>query len=59
MIGSFDQRENIIDVKQKLSEELAKLSVWLIDNNLSLHLGKTESLLFPSGHGIIHGTFPE
>ena len=40
--------ENIIDIAQKLSEELAKLNVWLIDNKLSLHLGKTESLLFAS-----------
>ena len=40
--------KNIIDIDQKLSEELAKLNVWLIDNKLSLHLGKTESLLFAS-----------
>ena len=40
--------KNIIDIEQKLSEELAKLNVWLIDNKLSLHLGKTESLLFAS-----------
>ena len=31
--------KNIIDIEQKLSEELAKLNVWLIDNKLSLHLG--------------------
>ena len=35
-------------LKQKLSEELAKLNVWLIDNKLSLHLEKTESFLFAS-----------
>ena len=40
--------KNIIDIEQKLSEELAKLNVWLINNTLSLHLGKTESLLFAS-----------
>ena len=40
--------EDIIDIEQKLSEELAKLNVWLIDNKLSLHLGKTESILFAS-----------
>ena len=40
--------KNIIDIKQKLSEEVAKLNVWLIDNKLSLHLGKTESPLFAS-----------
>ena len=42
----FDQRENIIDIEQKLSEELSKLNVWLIDNKLSLHMGKT--ILFAS-----------
>ena len=40
--------KNIIDIEQKLSEELNKLNVWLIDNKLSLHLGKTESILFAS-----------
>ena len=40
--------KTIIDIEQKLSEELAKLDVWLIDNKLSLHMGKTESLLFAS-----------
>ena len=40
--------KNIIDFEQKLREELAKLNVWLIDNKLSIHLGKTESLLFAS-----------
>ena len=30
--------KTIIDIDQKLSEELAKLNVWLIDNKLSLHL---------------------
>ena len=40
--------KNIIDIEQKLSKELAKLNVRLIDNKLSLHLGKTESLLFAS-----------
>ena len=39
--------KNIIDI-EKLSEELAKLNVWLIDNKLSFHLGKTESLIFAS-----------
>ena len=29
-------------------KELTKLNVWLIDNKLSLHLGKTESILFAS-----------
>ena len=38
--------KNITDIEQKLSEKLTKLNVWLIDNELSLHLGKTESILF-------------
>ena len=33
--------KHIIDIEQKLSEELSKLNVWLIDNKLSLHIGKT------------------
>ena len=40
--------KNIIDIEQKPRKELAKLNVWLIDNKLSLHMGKTESLLFAS-----------
>ena len=35
--------KNIIDMEQKLSS-----NVWMIDNKLSLHLEKTESLLFAS-----------
>ena len=31
-----------------LSEELESCRKWLMDNNLSLHLGKTESILFGS-----------
>ena len=37
----FIRGKNIIDIEKKLSEELAKLNVWLIDNKLSLHLRKT------------------
>ena len=44
----LNRGKNIIDIEQKVSEELAKLNVWLTDNKLSLHLGKTESLLFAS-----------
>lgn len=32
----------------RLGEELTKISSWLCDNRLSLHLGKTESILFGS-----------
>lgn len=33
-------------IAQKLSSVLEKCSLWLVDNRLSLHLGKTESILF-------------
>lgn len=36
------------EVERLLSVQLSKLSVWLADNKLSLHLGKTESILFGS-----------
>ena len=35
-------------VETLLSSELKKISIWLADNKLSLHLGKTESILFAS-----------
>jgi hypothetical protein len=33
-------------IQERLSLELQSVSEWLIDNKLSLHLGKTESILF-------------
>ena len=36
----------IIDIESTLSSELEYVSNWLIDNKLSLHLGKTQSILF-------------
>ena len=35
-------------LQSRLGEELTKISSWLCDNRLSLHLGKTESILFGS-----------
>ena len=35
-------------VERVLSTELSNISLWLSDNKLSLHLGKTESILFGS-----------
>ena len=35
-------------VENALSEDLMSVSHWLVDNKLSLHLGKTESILFVS-----------
>ena len=36
------------EVEKLLSDDLNLVSQWLIDNKLSLHLGKTESILFGS-----------
>ena len=33
-------------IQQRLSSELESIREWLIDNTLSLHLGKTESIVF-------------
>ena len=33
-------------ISQKLSQELKSCHDWLVDNKLSLHIGKTESILF-------------
>ena len=49
--------KNITDIEQKLSEELTKLNVWLIDNKLSLHLGKRESILFASNRKLKQHNF--
>ena len=35
-------------IEHRLSRELESIREWLIDNRLSLHLGKTESILFGS-----------
>ena len=35
-------------ISRKLSSELESCSKWLVDNKLSLHLGKTECILFGS-----------
>jgi len=39
---------DLATVERILSGELYNLSKWLVDNKLSLHLGKTESLVFTS-----------
>ena len=38
----------VSEIETVLSAELAAVQKWLIDNKLSLHLGKTESILFAS-----------
>ena len=35
-------------MEKTLSAELGKICIWLTDNKLSIHLGKTESILFGS-----------
>ena len=40
--------KSISTVEKMLSDDLKQVSEWLIDNKLSLHLGKTESILFGS-----------
>ena len=38
--------KNVADIESTLSSELEYVSNWLIDNKLSLHLDKTQSILF-------------
>lgn len=40
--------KEVDDIEQTLSRELESVRDWLLDNKLSLHLGKTESILFGS-----------
>ena len=42
--------KNLKDIQSSLSSELEMVNQWLISNKLSLHLGKTESILFGSKH---------
>uniref|UniRef100_A0A671TKH7 Reverse transcriptase domain-containing protein n=1 Tax=Sparus aurata TaxID=8175 RepID=A0A671TKH7_SPAAU len=37
---------NVRDIKNTLGAELESVNQWLIDNKLSMHLGKTEPILF-------------
>ena len=46
--GILVSGKNKSDVEMSLKEDLHLVSQWLIDNKLSLHLGKTESILFGS-----------
>ena len=43
---SFRERHQAY--QETLGNELCALNSWLVDNKLSLHLGKTESILFGS-----------
>ena len=46
IVSSKDIRE----IESSLTTNLFNLSEWLVDNKLSLHLGKTESILFGTRH---------
>jgi len=39
---------NVKDIEHTLGIELESVNQWLVDNKLSMHLGKTESMLFGS-----------
>ena len=41
-----------LQVENTLSSELSKICTWLSDNKLSIHLGKTESILFGSNFNL-------
>ncbi len=40
--------KSVQNIEEQLSIELRKINEWLVQNKLSLHLGKTESILFGS-----------
>ena len=42
--------KTVSEVEKALSDDLQAVSDWLVDNKLSLHLGKTESIVFGSRH---------
>ena len=44
----FSHKDSSI-IAERLSIELSACKKWLVDNRLSLHVGKTESILFGSG----------
>ena len=44
--------ENKLQVEEALSSEVTKIRTWLTDNKLSLHLGKTESILYGTRYSL-------
>lgn len=50
--GILVSGKTISHVEKLLTEYLGLVSQWLIANKLSLHLGKTESILFGSKHKV-------
>ena len=47
--------KNVADIESTLSSELEYVSNWLIDNKLSLHLGKTQSILIGTNRKLSTG----
>ena len=43
---------DVTSIQNELGMELTSLREWLVDNKLSLHLGKTESIIFASKHNL-------
>ena len=41
--------KNAAELGRYLSDQLARCKDWMVDNRLSLHLGKTECILIGSG----------
>jgi hypothetical protein len=46
--GILVSGKSLSEVEISVSEDLSSVSQWLIDDKLSLHLGKTESIVFGS-----------
>ena len=46
--------KEVVEIEEKLKSELESVSEWLCENKLSLHLGKTESILFGTKHNLKH-----
>lgn len=46
--GILVSGKSVLDVEKALTDDMNLVSQWLIDNKLSLHLGKTESIVFGS-----------
>ena len=40
--------KNVLEIEEALSEKMERVSLWLAENKLSLHIGKTESIVFAS-----------
>jgi len=49
VVGNFKNKSRSV-IENELSDDLQAVSSWLVDNKLSLHLGKTESIVFGSKH---------